>query len=110
MGLGQNYQIKVDTMVLSFLAFLPHLLLHHVWLLFRSRCSVTLTMPIFSALTIFTAIALGLSSPYLLFSVFPKLISRLPKPGAWMETLKEAMAFPIYATVAWLLWTLNSLI
>ena len=43
-------------------------------------------------------------------SVFPKLISRLPKPGAWMETLKEAMAFPIYATVAWLLWTLNSLI
>ena len=69
-----------------------------------------LTMPIFSALTIFTAIALGLSSPYLLFSVFPKLISRLPKPGAWMETLKEAMAFPIYATVAWLLWTLNSLI
>ncbi len=69
-----------------------------------------LTMPLLSSFVIFTAIALGLSFPYLLLSVFPKWISKLPRPGAWMDTLKEAMAFPIYATVAWLLWTLYNLI
>ena len=69
-----------------------------------------LAMPWASAFVVFTSIALGLSSPYLLLSVFPKWISRLPKPGEWMNTLKEGMAFPLYATVAWLLWTLNSLI
>jgi thiol:disulfide interchange protein len=69
-----------------------------------------LAMPWHSAFIIFTSIALGLASPYILLSLFPKWISRLPKPGAWMDTFKQAMAFPIYATVAWLLWTLNSLI
>ena len=69
-----------------------------------------LAMPWASALIVFTSIALGLSSPYLLLSISPKWISRLPKPGEWMNTLKEGMAFPLYATVAWLLWTLNSLI
>ena len=69
-----------------------------------------LAMPWLSSFTVFTCIAIGLSAPYLLLSIFPKWISRLPKPGAWMDTLKQAMAFPLYATVAWLLWTLNSLI
>jgi thiol:disulfide interchange protein DsbD len=69
-----------------------------------------LAMAWHSALIIFTSIALGLASPYLLLSLFPKWISRLPKPGAWMDTFKQAMAFPLYATVAWLLWTLNSLL
>jgi thiol:disulfide interchange protein len=69
-----------------------------------------LTMNWVSSLTIFTSIALGLSAPYLILSIFPKWISRLPKPGKWMDTLKQAMAFPLYATVAWLIWTLNSLI
>jgi len=63
-----------------------------------------------SSFTVFTSIALGLSAPYLILSIFPKWISRLPKPGKWMDTLKQAMAFPLYATVAWLVWTLNSLI
>ena len=74
------------------------------------RRGAALAMPWASAFVVFTSIALGLSSPYLLLSVFPKWISRLPKPGEWMNTLKEGMAFPLYATVAWLLWTLNSLI
>lgn len=69
-----------------------------------------LAMPWGSAFVVFTSIALGLSTPYLLLSIFPKWISRLPKPGEWMNTLKQGMAFPLYATVAWLLWTLNSLI
>jgi thiol:disulfide interchange protein DsbD len=67
-------------------------------------------MPWHSAIIVFSCIALGLASPYLLLSLYPKWISRLPKPGAWMDTFKQAMAFPMYATVAWLIWTLNSLI
>jgi thiol:disulfide interchange protein DsbD len=62
------------------------------------------------AFAIFTSVAIGLSFPYLLLSVFPGWISKLPKPGAWMDTFKQAMAFPLYATVVWLLWTLASLL
>jgi thiol:disulfide interchange protein len=69
-----------------------------------------LTMELLPAFTIFTSVALGLSFPYLLLSVFPGWISKLPKPGAWMDTFKQAMAFPLYATVVWLLWTLASLL
>ena len=54
----------------------------------------------------FTAIAVGLALPYLLLSIFPQAIKLLPRPGAWMETFKQFMAFPLYATVAWLLWVL----
>jgi DsbC/DsbD-like thiol-disulfide interchange protein/cytochrome c biogenesis protein CcdA len=69
-----------------------------------------LTMDLLPAFAIFTSVAIGLSFPYLLLSVFPGWISKLPKPGAWMDTFKQAMAFPLYATVVWLLWTLASLL
>ena len=55
---------------------------------------------------IFTVIAIGLSSPYLVLSAFPSAVKVLPRPGAWMETFKQAMAFPLYATVAYLVWVL----
>jgi thiol:disulfide interchange protein DsbD len=55
---------------------------------------------------IFTTIAIGLSLPYLLLSIFPQAIKVLPRPGAWMETFKQLMAFPLYATVGYLLWVL----
>jgi thiol:disulfide interchange protein/DsbC/DsbD-like thiol-disulfide interchange protein len=58
------------------------------------------------SLLIFTCIGIGLSAPYLLLSVFPQLIRFLPRPGAWMETFKQLMAFPLYATVGALLWVL----
>ncbi len=57
---------------------------------------------------IFTCIALGLAAPYLLLSIFPAAVKFLPRPGAWMETFKQAMAFPLYATVGWLLWVLSA--
>ena len=69
-----------------------------------------LAMDLLPAFTIFTSVAIGLSFPYLLLSMFPGWISKLPKPGAWMDTFKQAMAFPLYATVVWLLWTLASLL
>jgi thiol:disulfide interchange protein DsbD len=55
---------------------------------------------------IFTAIGVGLSLPYLLLSIFPQAVKVLPRPGAWMETFKQFMAFPLYATVVYLVWVL----
>jgi thiol:disulfide interchange protein DsbD len=58
------------------------------------------------ALLIFASLGLGLSLPYLLLSFAPWLRRALPKPGAWMDTLKQIFAFPMYASAAWLLWVL----
>ena len=65
-----------------------------------------LTLPPATSFLVFTVIALGLSTPYLLLSAFPGLINRLPRPGPWMETFKQTMGFLLYATVAYLLWVL----
>ncbi len=58
------------------------------------------------AFMLFTAIGLGLSVPYLVLSMFPSLVKMLPRPGAWMETFRQLMAFPLYATVGYLIWVL----
>jgi thiol:disulfide interchange protein/DsbC/DsbD-like thiol-disulfide interchange protein len=65
-----------------------------------------LTQPTIVALCIFAALGLGLALPYLLLSFAPWMRRVLPKPGAWMDTLKQVFAFPIYASAAWLLWVL----
>jgi thiol:disulfide interchange protein DsbD len=65
-----------------------------------------LTLPPLQSVATFTFIALGLAAPYLLLSLFPSLLRKLPKPGAWMETFKQFMAFPLYATVGWLVYVL----
>ncbi len=66
-----------------------------------------LALPTTQSFIVFTAIALGLSAPYLLLSLFPAAVKFLPRPGAWMETFKQFMAFPLYATVAALVWVLS---
>lgn len=65
-----------------------------------------LALPSGPSFVVFTVIALGLSVPYLLLALFPRLLRFLPRPGAWMETFKQLMAFPLYATVGYLLWVL----
>lgn len=65
-----------------------------------------LALPALDSLIMFTAIAMGLSAPYLILSIFPQLAAKLPKPGAWMESFKQLMAFPLYATVAYLVWVM----
>lgn len=65
-----------------------------------------LALPVVASFAIFTAIAIGLSMPYLLLSIFPGAVKILPRPGAWMETFKQFMAFPLYATVGYLVWVL----
>jgi thiol:disulfide interchange protein/DsbC/DsbD-like thiol-disulfide interchange protein len=66
-----------------------------------------LTQPAINALSIFAALGLGLSLPFVLLSFAPWMRRVLPKPGAWMDTLKQVFAFPIYASAAWLLWVLS---
>ena len=62
----------------------------------------------FVALLVFLALGLGLALPFLLVGFVPALASRLPKPGAWMETLKQFLAFPMYLTAVWLVWVLGN--
>ena len=56
---------------------------------------------------VFTSMAIGLAAPFLLLTIFPGLSRFLPRPGAWMETMKQILAFPLFATVVWLLWVLG---
>lgn len=65
-----------------------------------------LALPGPSALCIFAALGLGISLPYVLLSFAPWIGRALPRPGAWMDTLKQLFAFPVYGTAAWLLWVL----
>jgi thiol:disulfide interchange protein DsbD len=60
--------------------------------------------PAIPALAIFAALGLGLAAPFVLVSFTPALLRRLPRPGPWMETLQRLLAFPMYATAAWLVW------
>jgi len=60
------------------------------------------------AMTVFTALGLGMALPYLVLSAFPAYLKFLPRPGAWMETFKKALAFLLYLTVVWLAWVFGN--
>ncbi len=66
-----------------------------------------LGLPAAQALAVFGAIGLGMALPYLAASVVPGVARALPRPGAWMVTFKQLMAFPMFATVVWLVWVLG---
>ena len=67
-----------------------------------------LKQPPHMAYWIFGAVGLGMASPYLVIGVFPQLIRFLPRPGAWMETVKQIMGFLLLATVVYLFTTLSA--
>lgn len=71
-----------------------------------SALGYAMTQPAWLALTVFAVLGLGLALPFLLLGWVPGLARLLPRPGAWMERFKQAMAFPLYLTVVWLLWVL----
>ena len=68
-----------------------------------------LTRPAFESFAVFTALAAGMSLPYVWLSHAPGVLKRLPRPGKWMEILRQFLAFPILATVVWLLAVFNQL-
>ena len=69
-----------------------------------------IALPAFQFFFAFGFMALGLALPYLVLSVFPKLIDFLPRPGPWMESFKQAMSFLLFATAGYLLWVYAGLI
>ncbi len=68
-----------------------------------------ITLPAVQALAIFAALGLGLALPFLAAAWVPAVANWLPRPGAWMGTLRRFMAFPMFATVVWLVWVLGHL-
>jgi thiol:disulfide interchange protein DsbD len=64
-------------------------------------------LPSVQALAVFAAIGLGMALPYLAASAIPAVANMLPRPGVWMVTFKQLMAFPMFATVVWLVWVLG---
>lgn len=68
---------------------------------------LAVTLPAAEALSIFAALGLGMALPYLAASAWPKLAQALPRPGVWMAHFKTLMAFPMFATVVWLVWVLG---
>jgi thiol:disulfide interchange protein DsbD len=67
-----------------------------------------IAQPLPATLAVFAALGLGMALPYVLLAWYPGWRRRLPKPGAWMERVKQFLAFPLYATVAWLAWVLGA--
>ena len=68
---------------------------------------LALTLPTAQALLVFAVLGLGMALPYLAASFWPGLARALPRPGAWMVTFRSLLAFPMFATVVWLVWVLG---
>ena len=66
-----------------------------------------LTQPPAAALAVFAALGLGFAAPFVAVAFAPALLNRLPRPGAWMDVFKKALAFPMYGTAGWLVWVLT---
>jgi thiol:disulfide interchange protein DsbD len=63
-----------------------------------------LTQPPLPTLLVFGTLGLGMATPYLALSLAPSLLARLPRPGPWMVTLRQLLAFPLFGTSVWLVW------
>ncbi len=68
---------------------------------------LAVTLPAVQALAVFAALGLGMALPYLAASLWPAVARALPRPGAWMARFKVLMAFPMFATVIWLVWVIG---
>lgn len=66
-----------------------------------------LSQPAEISFLVFTFLALGMAAPYMVLTLNPGLLKFLPRPGAWMETFKQIMAFPMFGAVVWMIWILS---
>ena len=99
---GHGYRASVFTGILAALVASPC-----TAPLMAPALGAALLLPTFLALLIFVFLGFGMALPFLILSYNPKLAEKLPAPGQWMETLKQFMAFPMFATCIWLLWVLG---
>ncbi|MEJ2544686.1 MAG: protein-disulfide reductase DsbD family protein [Calditrichaceae bacterium] len=72
-----------------------------------SALGFALTQPAYVSILVFSFIGLGMAAPYVLLTSIPSLLKFVPKPGRWMESMKQFMGFLLVATVIWLLWVLG---
>ncbi|NNL88769.1 MAG: hypothetical protein HKP25_06835 [Marinicaulis sp.] len=72
--------------------------------LLSAPMGAALLRPPVIGILIFAVLAIGFAAPYVLLSFYPALGKRMPKPGAWMATFKQALAFPVFAAAAYFLW------
>ena len=63
-----------------------------------------ISQPSYVALLVFAFLGLGMALPFVLLTWIPNLSNKLPRPGQWMDTFKQFLAFPLYLTAVWLLW------
>jgi thiol:disulfide interchange protein/DsbC/DsbD-like thiol-disulfide interchange protein len=105
MGVGSNW-IKSDGPVGSFLTGVLAAVVATPCTapLMAPAIGYALTQPPLVVIAVFEGLALGLAAPFLLIGFVPAFARALPKPGAWMETFKQVLAFPMYAAAAWLVW------
>jgi len=75
--------------------------------LMGASLGLAIGLPAWQALPVFLAMGLGMSLPFIALSVSTAWVKYLPRPGAWMQTFRQFMAFPMYATVIWLVWVLG---
>jgi len=69
-----------------------------------SALGYAIAQPAATSMLVFSALGLGMGTPYLVLSLSPQLLRFLPRPGAWMETFKQVLSFPLFATAIWLVW------
>lgn len=68
---------------------------------------LAVSLPAAQAMLVFAALGVGMALPYAAAALIPGLARRIPRPGAWMDVFKKLMAFPMFATAAWLVWILG---
>lgn len=73
-----------------------------------SAVGFALSAPTAVAVLVFTSLGLGVAAPYMTLTMFPALLKLLPRPGAWMITFKQLLAFPMLLAVVWLVWVFGA--
>jgi thiol:disulfide interchange protein len=101
-GSGSTYRDSVLTGLLAVLVAAPC-----TAPFMGAALGYALVQPAIVGMLVFTALGIGLALPFVVLTSVPALLRFLPRPGPWLETLKQLFAFPLYATVVWLLWVLG---
>ncbi len=105
MGVGQNLTQKTGLSGSFFTGVLAAVVASPCTAPFMGTAvGFALTQPPYVCITIFAALGFGMALPLLMLCYLPALANRLPKPGAWMDNLKQFLAFPLYLSAIWLLW------
>ncbi|WGJ13229.1 thioredoxin family protein [Methylocapsa sp. D3K7] len=108
LGTGSGLTYRGGTLGSFFTGFLPVLVATPCTAPFMGAAIAAAFMTSSAAtFAVLLALGFGLATPYVLLALIPGLVHLLPKPGAWMAILKQALAFPMYASTAWLVWVIS---